>query len=333
MTGQRSSNSRSQERGATDSRMQADPAPPKVLFRCSICDYSTYWHWQLESHAQRENHPFLCTIPDCAASFFVKRYLDAHEARAHTHAPGHSQIEPHGGLTCAECGQVFKNRNQQQLHANDSQHSPFLCACGATFSRLDVLYRHLESHAKDLPKFPCKNCKRHRGKDGFRRRDHLVQHLRSYHKFDNEDINKACPSTKSLRQRRFSICPHTECGFFRDDSFHSLPWSEQLAQRPFASLAAFTKHMKDVHEETPFPCNMEGCHKVRAKGYTREKDLMKHRAAKHPDAPEYSPEPRPPMHPCRNKGCNKIFASDIGRFDHEVSIHWSREERRAYERT
>ncbi|KAK8039374.1 hypothetical protein PG993_007785 [Apiospora rasikravindrae] len=300
------------------------------VYRCSKCEFSTIRNWELQSHAKETKHAtFVCKTPGCTASFVVESHLQAHEA--HAHVSGHSQIEPNGMFTCAECGQAFSTRAKQQSHGDNSQHSPFLCACGATFSRVDVLHRHMDSYANDVPKFPCKFCKFHRGKHGFRRRDHLVQHLRGYHKFDEEDISEACPSARRTKQRQFATCPHRGCDLFRDESFHNLRWVEQESQRPFATQGAFTKHMKEIHQQTPFPRDVEDCDKVGAKGYVREKDLMKHRTSKHPDVPGYSPKPRQSEYPCGLNGCDKTFSSAAGHFEHRYWVHWTSEQQRAYE--
>ncbi|KAK6825356.1 hypothetical protein PG987_012850 [Apiospora arundinis] len=233
----------------------------------------------------------LTSLPCCCLMQASTPPPITHEIR--DHAPGHSQVEPNGSRSCAECGQAFKSRNQQQSHGHNSRHNPFQCLCGVKFCRIDVLRRHIDCHAKDVPKFPCKFCKFHRGKLGFRRRDHLVQHLHGYHKLDHEEIAKACPNTRFIQKDDFATCPHQGCDSFRGDSFHNLPWSEQLAQKPFPTQAAFTKHMKEVHRDTPFPCDVNGCDRVGSRGYIREKDFMKHRATKHPEAPKYNPKQRP----------------------------------------
>ncbi|KAK8094695.1 hypothetical protein PG997_001380 [Apiospora hydei] len=183
------------------------------------------------------------------------------------------------------------------------------------------MQRHIDGYATDVPKFPCKFCKFHHGKHGFRRRDHLVQHLRGYHKFDDEEVREACPATKKLRILQLPTCPHRGCEFFRDDSFHKLKLSEQMSQKPFSTQSALSKHLKEIHKQTPFPCDVEDCEKVGAKGYIREKDLMKHRTAKHPEATEYNPKPRQSVYPCGIEGCVKTYSSASQRHHHRLVKH------------
>jgi hypothetical protein len=51
----------------------------------------------------------------------------------------------------------------------------------------------------------------------------------------------------------------------------------------FKKASEWTKHMKEVHDESPFPCTVTGCNRVRGKGYFRERDLVKHVVKAHPD--------------------------------------------------
>ncbi|RYP58797.1 hypothetical protein DL770_010358 [Monosporascus sp. CRB-9-2] len=118
-------------------------------------------------------------------------------------------------------------------------------------------------------------------------RDHLVQHLERYHKLDPEETQTACPKEKHQTEYDFLVCPHQGCDAHRDDAFRSLPWHERFQSKPFKSRGEYSKHMKEVHKETPFPCNVAECDRVGAKGYMREKDLIKHLSNKHPEAPQY----------------------------------------------
>ncbi|KAI1873467.1 hypothetical protein JX265_005089 [Neoarthrinium moseri] len=176
---------------------------------------------------------------------------------------------------------TIKSKQTIQMSVpNAAKSIPIVLNC-----RLDVLHRHIDSYANAMPKFPCSFCKLHRGRRGFQRRDHLVQHLRGYHKFDSEEINQAVPAARGrTREWVLPVCPHSGCAHHRGESFYDLSRMEQMQQGPFGKRSELTKHLKDDHGETPFPCDVPGCDKTGAKGYVREKDCMKHRVAKHPDA-------------------------------------------------
>ncbi|KAI1863909.1 uncharacterized protein JN550_009188 [Neoarthrinium moseri] len=189
--------------------------------------------------------------------------------------------------------------------------------------RLDVLHRHIDSYANAMPKFPCSFCKLHRGRHGFRRRDHLVQHLRGYHQFDSEEINQAVPAARSPTTNWVHpVCPHSGCEHHRGESFYELSQQEQIQQRPFGKRSELTKHLKDDHGETPFPCDVPGCDKIGAKGYVREKDCMKHRVAKHPDAGPYVPAARISRIKCNIPGCGKTFKSSQSLGSHRSWVHY-----------
>ncbi|KAK9424548.1 hypothetical protein SUNI508_03424 [Seiridium unicorne] len=253
-------------------------------YRCMVpeCGQQFASSYELQDHAREKQHEsFTCNITGCRRAFIVREHRDGHQS--HLHSQDHYQVEGNHPLACIECGEILPYRAHLQAHANLKQHSPFQCICGKKFARLDVLHRHFDSYGRDMPKFPCTFCKSHRGKLGFRRRDHLVQHLRGYHKFDLEEINQISPALRDIRLRNSPVCPHVGCEYHRDSSFRDLPLEQQLEDRPFTKQSDFSKHLKEVHDETPFPCKFPGCDKVGGKGYIRQKDLMKHQTAKHPE--------------------------------------------------
>ncbi|KAJ0352159.1 hypothetical protein COL154_002462 [Colletotrichum chrysophilum] len=94
------------------------------------------------------------------------------------------------------------------------------------------------------------------------------------------------------------------------------PAEEQRSTKPFSTQAEYTKHMKEAHDFTPFPCNVAGCIKTGKKGYSREKDLINHRKKEHPDASPYVPEPRDLRISCRFPECGALMAPN------SVSYHW-----------
>ena len=218
----------------------------------------------------------------------------------------HEAVGNHQSRACIECGDLFPSQYRLRLHANEAQHSPFACKCGQKFARRDVLQRHIVSQGSALPRYPCTHCKLHRGKNGFRRRDHLLQHIRGYHKLDSDnfllDLNP-----RQTKQHEVIFCRHPSCEYHRDDTFRKLPWHSQLENRPFRNKSEHTKHLKDVHGETAFPCNVPGCERVGSKGYSREKDLINHRVKTHSGLERYLPKPRQTRRKCP-AGCGKFFS-------------------------
>ena len=229
---------------------------------CNVCGESFATSWRLRYHAQSSEHKsFRCDIAGCHDGFFTSVELRNHQRIEHV--PDHRRLDTSDPLTCIECNASFKNNANLEGHAYSHQHSPFACICGISFARIDVLYRHIDSFSLEMPKFPCAYCKRHRGKNGFRRRDHLVQHLRGYHKFDSEQVEGACPKAQTKRAREILVCPWEFCDAYRDDGFRSLPVLQQTQRRPFQSRTEYAKHMRDVHKQTPFPCPITGCDRTK----------------------------------------------------------------------
>ncbi|KAI0966002.1 hypothetical protein F4678DRAFT_309057 [Xylaria arbuscula] len=263
--------------------------PPTIQVACELC-HSTSWN--------HENATLkTCGLLGCDSCFYSCREIRAHQETPHL--PRHHEVWDESALACAECGEAVAQRWQLLKHAKDQKHSPYACFCGVKFARNDVLIRHLKSFTKESAQYPCTFCKRHRGKQAFRRRDHLVQHLRGYHKMESEDINEISPPTSRVQSRQVLSCPHADCEAYRDDSFKALGWTEQFEGRPFPKQSDYNKHMRDVHQESTFSCPVGSCDRVGAKGYMREKDLIKHLADKHPEAPSYSyAPPKPSKYRC-----------------------------------
>lgn len=164
--------------------------------------------------------------------------------------------------TCNECDESFGSQEDLGQHAGEEGHAALICNqpdCGRAFSRLDIYKRHQLSHDEDAKRYPCKYCKKYRGNKGFKRKDHLTQHLRGYHHIGEDDV-------KSEFSKKFCTvqdCPDTRGDRKRDEA-------------PFKKTSDYTKHMKSVHNQSKFPCPETGCDRVGAKGYSRKTDLWKH---------------------------------------------------------
>ncbi|KAI1412375.1 hypothetical protein F5Y13DRAFT_190371 [Hypoxylon sp. FL1857] len=200
-------------------------------------------------------------------------------------ASEHHRVEEASQNSCATCSISFDDNGGLERHSSSAGHSAYVCSCDTGFTRLDALRRHVKSFDRRLPQFPCTFCKGHRGKHGFRRRDHLVQHLSGYHKFDTEEIRKVFP--RNATDYDCFVCPLPGCEFHRGQEFFRLGWSEQRAQAPFRRRSNFNKHLKDAHKATPYPCPVAGCDRVEANGYMTGKGLTEHLAREHPNAPQH----------------------------------------------
>lgn len=246
---------------------------------------------------------FPCSSHGCDQLFVTQTERDAHQKRPHT--TGHGRATTPTPFDCVECDISLHSKAALLYHAKEKQHQPYACECGSRFSRLDVLNRHLQSVGVGGPQYPCRYCRRYRGSNGFRRRDHLTQHIRNYHHLEINDDYEGFSTFR--RQLDFPICSHPDCPQYRDESFNTLPRTSQAATKPFDSRAAYTKHLREEHNECTFPCDVQGCDRIGRRGYFREKDLIKHRRDLHPDASPYQPAEQEVKRKCPEPGCGAVL--------------------------
>jgi len=83
-------------------------------------------------------------------------------------------------------------RRRQHGRAADNGLPPFYCLCGADFTRPDSLKRHIKAKTKGgapgSKTFRCPLCERYDVQE-FSRRDHLTQHLKSYHRLGKKGLD------------------------------------------------------------------------------------------------------------------------------------------------
>lgn len=112
--------------------------------------------------------------------------------------------------------------------------------------------------------------------EGFKRKDHLVQHLRNYHHHHiGEDDG---------RNRSRKSCPHKDCPEYSKNPKRFHPFYPY--NHAFKKAADYTAHMRKFHDESDFPCLAPNCNRVKGKGYFRERDLIKHQRKEHPEMAE-----------------------------------------------
>lgn len=202
----------------------------------------------------------------------------------------HGRVQSAHPNTCMECQESFKNCAHLIRHGVNESHAPFMCKCGKSFTRRDVLDRHVKGYQRELQKYLCPHCKSCPGGKSFKRKDHLLQHIRGYHHIGTEKYRLNCG---------FYLCPHSDCSQYREPDFSDLPFETRLENRPFGHLKEYTQHMRTVHDDTPYPCDVRGCLRVRGKGYIKRQDLIKHRKREHPEAPKFKD-----LLTCRLPGCS-----------------------------
>jgi hypothetical protein len=206
----------------------------------------------LSDHSGRE-----CVIHSCGFRFTRSRDYQPHLRAVHQDV-----------FTCDECMYVGKSQYEVALHASNTGHASFSCnhdGCGKRFSRLDTYQRHERTHREDAKRFPCRYCKKYRGPKGFKRKDHLTQHIRNYHHIgEDEEVGK-------MFDRKW--CPKQECTDSKPDS---MPHWDRGGKGTFASSKEWIKHIRTVHDESEFSCPQPGCDRVNGKGYFCQNDLRAH---------------------------------------------------------
>lgn len=69
-------------------------------------------------------------------------------------------------------------------------------------------------------------------------------------------------SSSKQSRKLVLMCPHEDC------LYH--------AQAVFSARRDVTKYLRDVHDESLFPCEFPGCRKIGGKGFFREEAFIKH---------------------------------------------------------
>lgn len=122
----------------------------------------------------------------------------------------HGHVQSAHPNTCMECQESFRNTSDLISHGLNEEHAPFMCKCGKSFTRDDVLRRHVKAYQPELQKYACPHCKSGPGRKSFKRKDHLTQHIRGYH-----HIGKV----QYPLSRGIYLCPHSDCLQYREPSF------------------------------------------------------------------------------------------------------------------
>lgn len=224
--------------------------------RCATCSLRFEYWGELYDHCRStKHHEHACPILVC--DFTCDR---------RDKIPDHMRVTHSEFRACNQCKTAFSSIAALGKHASETGHASFSCpeeGCGKACSRFDVFERHQVTHRLDVTRFPCQHCRRHRGVNGFKRKDHLTQHLRNYHHIGVDDVSGNSRS-----------CPHGDCPEWK-------PAGTQGDQHAFQKGSDYIAHMRKVHKESEFPCTEPGCDRTGPKGYFRMRDFQKHKLKAH----------------------------------------------------
>ncbi|TGO88979.1 hypothetical protein BPOR_0131g00180 [Botrytis porri] len=117
---------------------------------------------------------------------------------------------------------------------------------------------------------------RYRGRNGFKRKDHLRQHIRNYHKIE---INH----TGNIYESPF-LCTYANCQDY-----------DAMYRQDLRSLDDLTQHMLTEHNSSAFFCNKVSCDRVGPNGFDTKKLLQDHIKKEHPSPFQ-----------CTHPGCDRV---------------------------
>jgi hypothetical protein len=129
-------------------------------------------------------------------------------------------------------------------------------------------FRHRSSaitHKKSVrgeQRYPCpiNLCSRNEGENGFGRKDHLIQHLRTFHSLSQEDLVPG-------------FCPHNDCFCAK---------GPRNKKRVLSTCREYSRHLKNSHEESLFNCPIPDCRRKGANGYSGRANWLRHVKRRHP---------------------------------------------------
>lgn len=117
---------------------------------------------------------------------------------------------------------------------------------------------------------------RYQGNNGFKRNDHLQQHLRGYHGIVSEARYDGLIYGSPFR------CLRGDC-------------YRKAAEQNLRSLHELTEHMWTEHNSSVFECEKQSCERVGMNGFSTKKELQVHVKKDHPSPFQ-----------CPHAGCGRV---------------------------
>jgi hypothetical protein len=165
---------------------------------------------------------------------------------------------------CATCGTYASSVKAMEQHAAWDKLKgcqSFKCketGCQFRSAKYDNYHRHIKTSHKSKKDFECEFCNR-KGIRGFNRKNDLDTHMKAWHPQEWDRLQKEYPK----------FCTESGC-------MHA------QTRREFKTEAKYLSHMRKEHGHGKLDCTAPGCHRKGKNGYTRQSDLVLHRARDHP---------------------------------------------------
>ncbi|KAH9898664.1 hypothetical protein F4778DRAFT_782781 [Xylariomycetidae sp. FL2044] len=229
-------------------------------------------------------------------------------------------------IYCFQCNTPLEDDTQLAKHANTTKHRSYGCICGEKFTTLFALSRHLPK----VPEFHCEYCQARTGEHGFKRCDHLRQHLRLYHKIHNDaNLPSGRKHVVPVRSGNLSV----EAQYLNHQSptaaEHHCDYCDP--SRAFEGHDALVQHLKDYHKmDTPDKLGLQENQAALATFTTYEASVPVMASVASPAITgtmgfDMPPADVPPF-PCPYPYCDKFgysgYVRQIDLDDHLVMMHY-----------
>ncbi|KUJ23274.1 uncharacterized protein LY89DRAFT_177754 [Mollisia scopiformis] len=231
----------------------------------------------LKQHCHAAKHEsFKCGVSTCQQTLSGDRWS----------LEKHFQHHPEVKFRCNKCQIGFDTPTKLDQHCSSSNHAGYHCPypnCNSECGQSRDLQKHQLIHKKTTARYPCNHCRAYRGMNGFKRKDHLRQHIRKYHRIEDYDFNEYCYHGSCYHKSFQSLEEYTDHTL---QEHQSMPYicrqkdCDRKDMNGFANKNELEFHAKNDHA-LPYRCSFLACDRVGTKGWRRKVDMAKHMAKKH----------------------------------------------------